>query len=82
MIGCFYDFVHSKYMAAKAVCDGQIKFDPEEITGVQAYRIGEICSKLGFGMFTPNFEEELQSNKYWLLVNYRVFFLYVGWPKS
>ncbi len=47
------------------IYDGQVKFDPKEITAVQAYSTDEICRKLGSGLFTPNFEEEFTRYREW-----------------
>ncbi len=42
----------------KAVFDGEINFNPEEISKVRAWGLQEIKNNLGRGVFTPNFEEE------------------------
>jgi isopentenyldiphosphate isomerase len=49
----------------KCIFDGKIKFDPQEITAVQAYSSEEISRNLGSGMFTPNFEEEFARYLEW-----------------
>jgi isopentenyldiphosphate isomerase len=38
--------------------DGEIAFDPEEITEVRSWSMDEIDQNLGNGLFTPNFEVE------------------------
>jgi isopentenyldiphosphate isomerase len=38
--------------------EGEIRFDPNEITEVRFWKLDEIEQNLGNGTFTPNFEEE------------------------
>ncbi|MEW5767223.1 MAG: Smr/MutS family protein [bacterium] len=44
--------------AFKVIYDGPIRFDPLEIEEGRFFTFSEIESKLGSGLFTPNFEEE------------------------
>jgi isopentenyl-diphosphate delta-isomerase type 1 len=49
----------------KCVFNGEIKFNPQEITAVQVYRLEDIRRSLGSGIFTPNFEEEFARYLEW-----------------
>lgn len=40
--------------------DGEISYNPDEITQVRSWARDEIEKNLGSGIFTPNFEEEYQ----------------------
>ena len=48
-----------------AVYDGRVRFQEEEIDAVLFWRMDEVKSALGTGVFTPNFEQEFGMYEAW-----------------
>ena len=48
-----------------AISDGEVSFDPQEISEVKFWSADEINRSLGSGLFTPNFEQEWQMYLEW-----------------
>lgn len=59
------DFESENVRTYLATCDGEIRFNPEEIDGVRFWAAEEIEAALGAGVLTPNFEQEWELYKKW-----------------
>ncbi len=49
----------------RAVYDGEVRFQKEEIDAVRFWSLDEVRSTLGKGVFTPNFEQEFGLYEAW-----------------
>jgi len=52
------ELIYSYY----TIYNGEILADPEEITEGKFWKLSDIESQLGIGVFTPNFEQEFKNN--------------------
>ncbi len=59
------DFESENVRTYLARCDGEIRFNPEEIDEVRFWSADEIEAALGSGALTPNFEQEWELFKEW-----------------
>jgi len=61
-----YSEVETEYVHTyRAIYDGAIKLDPNEIDEGRFWSIEEVEENLGTGIFTPNFEQEYQQYLQW-----------------
>jgi isopentenyl-diphosphate delta-isomerase type 1 len=58
--------------AYRTICESPINFDPNEIDEVRFWTINEIKENTGKGLFTPNFEGEIENLLFPFILSNRV----------